>query len=147
MIRARGKVTGFGITRWAIDMVAERQLRPLEGHVLLLLACHAKIDDPAHPDFCRAWPSVETLARQCGLKVVRKGDGAGRNSSISAALARLEELQLIWSTQSGNGRTARRELLYLGAPESASQVRDAVRESLESAPVHRLDDLRRRRGA
>jgi len=101
MIGRQGEVKHFDVVRWAREMVAEHRLRTLEAHVLLLLASYANSD-------AIAWPSIKTLAIQSGLRPTRDG----RNSAVSAALSRLEELRLIWTTQAGSGHPAKRELLY-----------------------------------
>lgn len=94
-------VNHFDLVRWARSQAVESNLRQVEAHVLLLLATYA--DKEAN-----AWPSIRTLACQAGLKP----NSDGRNSAISAAISRLEELQLVWSTQRGHGKTANRELLF-----------------------------------
>lgn len=114
MIGREGQVEPFALIRWARGQAREHDLRPLEAHVLLLLATYANRD-------AIAWPRIATLALDVGLTVKRRqrrDPRSGRirssegNSAISAALARLEELQLIWRKQAGRGRAVRIELLF-----------------------------------
>jgi hypothetical protein len=100
MIGRTETLTGFELARWARLMARKHELAPREAHVLLILATYANPDGVA-------WPSLQTIARDAGLKP--KADG--RCSTVSAALARLEELRLVWTTHGGRGATARRELL------------------------------------
>jgi hypothetical protein len=102
MIGREGEVKAFELIRWARHQARAQHLRPLEAHVLLLLATYANTAN------CTAWPSLRTLALDSGLKPTSDG----RNSAVSAALSRLEELQLVWTCQGGHGRPARRELLF-----------------------------------
>jgi hypothetical protein len=101
MIGRTEPVKTWELVRWAREQAVACELRLLEAHVLLLLSTYANSE-------CISWPSVKTLALQCGLKPT----ASGRNSAVSAALHRLQELQLIWTTQAGRGRTSRRELLF-----------------------------------
>lgn len=114
MIGRTENVRPFDLLRWAREAAVDHELKLLEAHVLLLLATYANGD-------CVAWPSIKTLAERSGLKVRRaqskRRDGSPGgyyyvNSSVSAALRRLEELALVWSTQGGHGRPTKRELLY-----------------------------------
>lgn len=101
MIGRTEKVRPFDLIRWARAQSRVHGLAPREAHVLLLLATYA--DDTA-----TAWPSIRTLALDCGLSPTSDG----RNSSVSAAISRLEELRLLWTKQGGHGHPARRELLF-----------------------------------
>jgi hypothetical protein len=111
MIPARTEaVRPFDLIRWARKQASiehelpdgsPTRLKPIESHLLLVLATYC--DGEA-----TCWPSVRTLALDCGLKPYRDG----RNAAVSAALARLRELQLVWTKQGGHGRSARRELLF-----------------------------------
>lgn len=108
MIGREGQVKPFELIRWARKRAAVHQLRTLEAHVLLLLATYANADGIA-------WPSIKTLAVDSGLRPTKDG----RNSAVSAALSRLEDLQLIWTRQGGHGHPAKRELLFDPAKPSA----------------------------
>jgi hypothetical protein len=99
--RAGGQVKPFELLRWARAQASAHHLRTLEAHVLLLLATYADKD-------AIAYPSIRTLALDSGLKPTKDG----RNSAVSAALGRLQELQLVWTVQGGHGASARRELLF-----------------------------------
>ena len=101
MIGRTEKVRPFDLIRWARAQSREHGLAPREAHVLLLLATYA--DETA-----TAWPSIRRLALDCGLSPTSDG----RNSSVSAAISRLEELRLLWTKQGGHGHPARRELLF-----------------------------------
>jgi Helix-turn-helix domain len=109
VIGRHDQVKPFELIRWARQQAREHQLKALEAHVLLVLATYANKDGIA-------WPSLKTLALDCGLKPRRRETKAGRvyytNTSISEALSRLADLQLVWTRQGGNGRPARRELLF-----------------------------------
>jgi Helix-turn-helix domain len=113
VIGRRGTIKPFQLIRWARAQALERSLRPLEAHLLLVLATYANAEGVA-------WPSIATLARDAGLKVkvVKRRDRAGRvrttyeNSAVSAALAHLQQLGLIWRTQHGPGRPGNTELLF-----------------------------------
>jgi len=111
VIGHNGNVRPFDLIRWARQQVAGHDLRPLEGHVLLVLATYANADGIA-------WPSIRTLARDCGLTPTQ----AGSHSSVSRALARLEELGLVWTTQGGKGHPAKRELLFNPAAKPSPQA-------------------------
>jgi hypothetical protein len=111
MIGREGEVRAFEMIRWARHQARAQHLRPLEAHVLLLLATYANTAN------CTAWPSLRTLALDSGLKPTSDG----RNSAVSAALSRLEELQLVWTCQGGHGRPARRELLFNPAVHVAAK--------------------------
>lgn len=121
MIGREGPVDHFELVRWARHQASAAKLTSREAHVLLLLATYANND-------AVAWPSLRTLALAAGLKPTRDG----RNSAISAALARLEELALIWTKQGGHGQPARRELLFNPAQPSGRAEGSLV----SSAPVH-----------
>jgi hypothetical protein len=94
-------VKPFELLRWARSQATVHGLRTLEAHVLLLLATYA--DENAI-----AFPSIKRLALDSGLKPSKDG----RNSAVSAAIGRLQELQLVWTVQGGHGASARRELLF-----------------------------------
>jgi hypothetical protein len=118
MIGREGPVQPFALLRWARQQARDKDLKPLEAHVLLLLATYAN-------EQAIAWPSIATLARDAALRVTVRHRRGGRveesNSSISAALVRLEELQLIWRRQAGRGRPATCELLCPGGEPSGRQ--------------------------
>lgn len=101
MIGRDDPVKPFELIRWAREQARVHSLRPVEAHVLLVLATYAN-------DEATAWPSLRTLAVDCGLRPT----DAGRCSSVSAALRRLEDLRLVWTRQGGHGKPARRELLF-----------------------------------
>lgn len=113
MIGRQGEIRPFDLIRWARQQAVTHNLRTLEAHVLLLLATYANKD-------AIAWPSIKTLARQSGLRVYEDERGA-RNAAVSKAIARLEELGLLWTKQGGHGHPARRELLYNPAADPPSQ--------------------------
>jgi hypothetical protein len=115
MIGRTEPIKPFELIRWARRQAREHKLRPLEAHVLLLLATYANKDGVA-------WPSIRSLALDAGLKVKarRRGDRDSviyENSAVSAALIRLQELGLIWRSQGGRGRPAITELLFNPALE------------------------------
>lgn len=110
MIGREGDVKPFELIRWARAAASRHSLKPLEAHVLLVLATYANADGIA-------WPSVKTLALDCGLRPT----STGRNSSVSAAISRLEELQLVWTKQAGHGQPAKRELLFNPAAEPSGR--------------------------
>ncbi len=101
MIGRKESVRPLQAIRWARNQVTERGLKPLEAHVLLLLATYVNEDG-------EAWPSIRTLALQAGVKPTK----AGTSSAVSKAIRGLEEAGLIWSRQGGSGRPAIRELLF-----------------------------------
>lgn len=131
MIGRAGPVKPFELIRWARAQAREHELTQLEAHVLLLLATYADKE-------AVAWPSVATLARDSCLKVsvrVRDGRREESNSSVSAALVRLEELQLIWRKQGGRGRPAKTELLFNPATWQPTDTQEGNGRS--SPPVTR----------
>jgi hypothetical protein len=111
VIGRTGPVDRWALIRWARAQAVAHELKPLDAHVLLVLATYANSE-------CEAWPSIKTLALDCGLKPTPprpRKDGkasAWRNNQISVALDRLQEKQLIWSTRRGPGQPAVRELLF-----------------------------------
>ena len=111
MIGRDGPVKPFELIRWARRQATVHGLRTLEAHVLLLLATYANEDGVA-------WPSLKTLALDSGLRPTKDG----RNSAVSAALARLEELRLIWTKQGGHGRPSQRELLFNPASQPSAHT-------------------------
>jgi hypothetical protein len=127
VIGRTGPVRPFELIRWARQQARAHGLRPLEAHVLLLLATYANED-------AQAWPSVAALAMDAGLAVTRRPNRPPSNSSVSAALVRLEELQLIWRRQAGRG-PARTELLFNPtAAVPASGVQEGYGPVRPSAP-------------
>jgi hypothetical protein len=90
-----GPVKPFELIRWARQQATAHSLHQTEAQVLLVLATYANAD-------CVAWPSLNTLTADCRRS----------RRQIVYAIRRLEELQLVWSAQGGNGRSARRELLF-----------------------------------
>lgn len=119
MIGRVDSVDHFDLVRWARTQVSEKRLKQVEAHVLLVLATYANKE-------CIAWPSIKTLALCCGLKPTPDG----RNSAVSAALQRLQDLGLLWTTQGGHAKPARRELLYRRT-ESPQHVQRSARPSVE----------------
>lgn len=115
MIGRTEKVKPFELIRWARQRARVHSLSSREAHVLLLLATYAN-------DEATSWPSIRTLALDCGLRPTKDG----RNSSVSAAIGRLEELHLVWTKQGGSGASARRELLFdpVAWREELSGMRD-----------------------
>jgi len=91
----------FELIRWARQQARDKELKPLEAHVLLVLSTYAN-------DQGVAWPSIKTIAEDCG----RKPTASGRHSQVSAAIAALESHQLLWTRQGGHGKPAQRELLW-----------------------------------
>jgi Helix-turn-helix domain len=131
MIGRAEPIKSWELVRWArqrasvehTDLDGRRvTLTPLQAHVLLVLATYA--DQNAI-----AWPSVRTIALDCGLKPAKDG----RSRAITAALSRLGELQLVWTKQGGNGRSARRELLF-NPERSLAHTREAAKPAAESQP-------------
>lgn len=117
-----------------------RPLRPLEGHLLLVLATYANENGIA-------WPSVKALAEDVGYKV-RERERNGRvifeNSHVTKVLADLQDVGLVWSRRRGRGQSAERELLMPSGREDGEatahvedgeeqrrRVRDQIAESLE----------------
>ena len=87
MIGRNEPLDRFASIRWAREMAApqaERRgpyaadprapegLRPLEAHVLLLLATYA--DDEG-----KSWPSIKLLGERCGLKVTERKTQRDKN--------------------------------------------------------------------
>lgn len=129
MIGRDGPVRPFELIRWAREQAGALELAQLEAHLLLVLATYANRD-------AACWPSLRTLARDC-----RRG-----RSQISAALRRLEELDLVWSVQGGRGRAARRELLFNPNPTNGGEpcAADGAAETVRPAG---LQDVARKRSA
>jgi len=124
-----GPVKPFELIRWARQQARQHDLKLLDAHVLLVLATYANAD-------CIAWPSLRTLALDSGLQPTPDG----RNSAVSAAIARLEDLRLVWSKQAGHGHPAKRELLF--KPEALPAQPSAVPEGSTveaSGPAFRPD--------
>lgn len=119
MIGRDGPVRPFDLIRWARRQTSKHHLKPLEGHVLLVLATYANSE-------AIAWPSIGRIAEDCGLKPKRVESKSGSvywtNSAVSAALAALEDKQLIWTRQSGSGQPAKRELLFNPEPQPSASV-------------------------
>jgi hypothetical protein len=106
----------FVVIRWARAMAcppSERReyrddprcpdgLKPLQAHVLLILATYAN-------DQGEAWPSIAQVARDAGRRPTKQG----RHSAVSQALQDLGTwpTKVVWSTERGRGKTAMRELL------------------------------------
>lgn len=109
MIGREDPVRPFELIRWARDQAVVHSLKPVEAHVLLVLATYANEE-------AKAWPSIRTIAGNCGLRAT----GDGRCSSVSAALQRLQDHKLVWTTQGGHGRPATRELLFNPQPSAVT---------------------------
>lgn len=133
-----GPVKPFALIRWAREQASvehrgadgsRTKLKPIESHLLLVLATYANAD-------ATAWPSVRTLAMDCGLKPYRDG----RCSAVSAALQRLGDLQLIWTKQGGRGRSARRELLCKPVQPQGEAVGEDRAEIAEPLATARSND-------
>ncbi len=122
----RGQVNALHLIRWAREQTVERGLGGTEAHVLLLLATYADGD-------ARCYPSLATLARRCGLKASEEG----RNSTISAAVASLEDRGLISTRQAGRGKSPTRMLMF-DDQRSDPQERSGQRSGLQE----RSDTLR-----
>lgn len=120
MIGRDGPVDHFELVKWARRMAGACSLRPTEAHVLLVLATYAN-------EKAEAWPSLKTLAFACG----RKPSADGTCSTISRALSELESRELLWTTQGGKGRTARRELLF----DPATPMRPAPGWEVDQTPL------------
>jgi hypothetical protein len=122
-------------------MVREHALKPREALVLYALVSYA--DARKQPVI--AYPSLRTLALDCGYKPTRyeTTDKRGRTragwkcSSVSAAIDRLQELRLVWTTHEGRGQNAIRELLY--RPETSTDA------AIAEPPAEEADDLERLR--
>ena len=95
MIPPTRPVKHFALSRWAREQAVALELTTAEAVVLYVLVEHADQAD------CIARPSIATIAAQARLSP----------RTVSRALARLEELALVWSKQGGDGRAGRRELL------------------------------------
>lgn len=147
MIGRDGPVKPFELIRWA-RYSARREhlwrreedgrvredlerLKPLEAHLMLVLATYADKE-------AVAFPSIKTLAIDCGLRPTEDG----RNSAVSAALKRLEEMGLVWTKQGGHGRSARRELLFKpsGTPEGSDVDADAQPSALPDVQPSGTED-------
>lgn len=103
--------TGYELIRWARERGADPALglTQLDAHVLLVLATYANTSQPnKSPRWGQAWPSISTIAKDCGLKV----SANGTSGTISRSLKRLEDAGLIFSEQAGRGHPARRELMW-----------------------------------
>lgn len=120
MIGREGPVDHFDLVKWARRMAGACSLRPTEAHVLLVLATYANED-------AEAWPSLRTIAYACGRTPTKNGTC----SSISRALVELESRELVFSTQGGKGRTAKRELLF----DPATPMRPAPGWEVDQAPL------------
>jgi hypothetical protein len=112
MIGRDGQVQHHDLKRWAREQASTGRLSRLEAHLLLVLATYCNGE-------CICWPSRETLA----------GDTVSTVSGVAKALRGLEEKRLIWSTQGGNGRSARRELLCNPAVPGEAQLEVAHKRS------------------
>jgi DNA-binding MarR family transcriptional regulator len=118
VIGAQINASNFELLRWARTMAREHRLRPNEAHVLLLLATYANRE-------AVAWPSLRTLALDAGYKPT----DSGTCSTISSAIARLEDLGLVWTKQAGHGKAARRELLYRPPAAEPSETEEGTEPS------------------
>lgn len=123
MIGRDEPVRPFELIRWARDQARAHNLRPVEAHVLLVLATYANEE-------ATAWPSLRTIATDCGLRPTAQG----RCSSVSAAIRRLEDLRLVWTRQGGHGKPARRELLFNPVQRSAQTEPSADQGSVTQEP-------------
>lgn len=101
MIGREGPVDHFKLMRWARRMASACALKPIEAHILIVLASYAN-------EKGEAWPQIKTLTRDCG----RTPTPTGSNSAISTALGSLQKKELIWTRGGGKGRPATRELLF-----------------------------------
>lgn len=124
MIGRDDPVKPFELIRWAREQARVHDLRPVEAHVLLVLATYANED-------ATAWPSLRTLAVDCGLRPTAQG----RCSSVSAALQRLQDLRLVWTRQGGHGKPAKRELLF--NPQRSATTEPSVHAEDASVPSTR----------
>lgn len=122
MIGEAVEATNYELVRWARQAVREHGLKPREALVLYVLCSYANREG-------LAWPSLETLARDCGYKPTDDG----RCSAVSAALDRLVEVQLVWPKQSGRGRAAVRELLYRAQPSALTEGKEPDENAQPSA--------------
>jgi len=125
VIGATIDVSTYELMRWARRMVRELRLKPREALVLYVLVSYADRQG-------RAWPAFRTIVEDAGYtakwreSVDRRGRkrGGWRCSTVSAALDRLRELQLIWTTYHGTGRAAVHELLYTVVPSNTADGTD-----------------------
>jgi hypothetical protein len=127
----------FETIRWAREQAREKDLKQLDAHVLLILATYAN-------ELGCAWPGIKTIALDCGLSVATRvdpktGKVSHTNSAVSAALGRLEDAQLIWTTKGRNGRSSTRELLFDGNAPSSALTDDGNTDS-EAVPSSALTD-------
>lgn len=138
MIGRTDPVKPFELIRWAREQVRVHNLKPREAHVLLVLATYANAK-------AEAWPSLRTIALDCGLSPKKQVATDGRvtysNSAASAAIRQLEDLKLVWTKQAGSGRPAVRELLYNPAQPSATpEGTDHSSANLPSATEEGTDE-------
>jgi hypothetical protein len=122
-------VKPFDLVRWAMAQAERPDLKPIDGHVLLVLAVRAK--DRKDGGWYRAtcWPSLELIAKDCG-----RGHAGGPNSAVSESLKRLTDLGLIYNEPKGHGRPSVRELLYKPSGPQATTSQEDARPQ-ESTPA------------
>jgi len=142
VIGREGPVRPFELIRWARAQARieqrdadgnARRLTQLEAHALLVLASYANAE-------AKAWPSIRSLALDCGLVPRRpeRKDGkasAWRNDALSKALDALQDFQLIWSKRGGPGRPATRELLF--NPDALPPIEDGRQDQQPPVPATR----------
>lgn len=91
----------FDLLAWCRRMTSVHGLKPIEAQLLLTLATYCDRE-------ASCWPSIRRLAADMGFRVTKRGTC----SAISAAMVALEEKKLVWSSQRGMGKSAKRELLF-----------------------------------
>jgi hypothetical protein len=129
MIGRDQPVKPFELIRWAMAQADRPELKPMDGHVLLVLAVRAK--DRKDGGWYRAtcWPSLELIAKDCG-----RGHAGGPNSAVSESLKRLTDLGLIYNEPKGHGHPSVRELLYKPSGPQATTSQEDARPQ-ESTPA------------
>lgn len=136
----------YDMHEWARLQTRKHQLKPREGHLLLVLIGYAD----RHTLKC--YPAIPTLARDCGLKVStyefaaqdrgpREKRTASRNSTISAALKRLEALDLIRICPRGQG-LSNYYYVHFTKPARADLVKHGMRraDDVDVEPQHARPD-------
>ncbi len=105
----------YELDRWVRGLVASHGVTSTELLVAFYLASRAKDEKEGRWYRAVSWPSVATIAQECGYKVNTVKRKSGRvdrtNSTIAAALRGLERKNVLWSEQSGR-QGAVRELLF-----------------------------------
>jgi hypothetical protein len=113
------------LMRWARDQVAERELTPTQGHVLLLLATYADL-----------------RTGECNPRLATIAAGVGRGErETTRALTDLKRLELIERRGRGPGRAVATRLLTRDQPR-LSDSRPTARETGDDSRVAATNDSR-----